>query len=224
MKRCNSIRACRPARDSRTRFSNRAVALLVAATASLYAAAPPAPVSSAQAARPQTVAQDPGVPSGYRIGAGDVLEINVWKEPEASVLSVVVRPDGRVSLPLIKEIEVLGQTPAELEKTLTAKLARLINGADVTVVVKEVHSRKVYLIGAVKKEGSIPLLSNMTVLQVLAEAGGLTDYAKRKNIYVMRTVNGKQVKFPFNYNAVIKGEHVEQNIALLPDDTIVVPH
>jgi polysaccharide export outer membrane protein len=223
MKRCNSIRAYRSVRDSRNRFSNRAVALLLALVSSLGPATPTALGSSSQAPS-RTVAHDLGVPSGFRIGAGDVLEINVWKEPEASVLSVVVRPDGRVSLPLIKEVEVLGQTPTELEKTLTAKLARLINGADVTVVVKEVHSRKVYLIGAVKKEGSIPLLSNMTVLQVLAEAGGLTDYAKRKNIYVMRTVNRQQVKLPFNYNSVIKGEHVEQNIVLLPDDTIVVPH
>ena len=160
----------------------------------------------------------------YHIGAGDVLEINVWNEPQASVQGVAVRPDGKISLPLIKEIDVLGQTPPELQKVLTAKFEKLIRGADVTVVVKEIHSKKVYLVGAMGKAGPIPLLSDhMTVLQALAEAGGMTQYAKRSKIYVLRTQNGKQVRLPFNYNQVIKGEHMEQNIILLPDDTVVVP-
>jgi len=177
-------------------------------------------------------AQTPGTPAAqsaprsdeYRIGAGDVLEINVWNEPQASVAAVAVRPDGKVSLPLIKEIDVLGQTPMELQKALTARFEKLIRGADVTVVVKEIHSKKVYLVGAVGKAGPVPLVSDhMTVLQALAESGGLSQYAKRGKIYVLRTVNGKQVKLPFDYTAVIKGEHMEQNITLLPDDTIVVP-
>jgi polysaccharide export outer membrane protein len=160
----------------------------------------------------------------YRIGAGDVLEINVWNEPQASVPSVVVRPDGKVSLPLIKEIDVLGLSPMEFQKILTAKFEKLIRGADVTVVVKEIKSKKVYLVGAMGKAGPIPLLSDhMTVLQALAEAGGLSQYAKRSKIYVLRKQNGKEFKLPFDYNAVIKGEHMEQNITLLPDDTIVVP-
>ncbi|HKX00125.1 MAG TPA: polysaccharide biosynthesis/export family protein [Bryobacteraceae bacterium] len=162
-------------------------------------------------------------PSGYRIGAGDELQVSVWNEPQASVPSVVVRPDGKISLPLIKELDVNGMTPAELEKILTGKLEPLIHGADVTVVVKAIHSKKVYLVGSVKKEGPVLLLSPMTVLQVLAEAGGITEYAKKKKIYVLRTENGKQVKLPFDYDAVIKGEHMEQNIQVLPDDTIVVP-
>ena len=152
------------------------------------------------------------------------MEINVWKEPEASVQGVVVRPDGKISLPLVKDLEVLGLTPMELQKVLTTRLAKLINGADVTVVVKEIRSKKVYLVGAVKKEGPVPLLADLTVLQVLAEAGGLTEYAKRKKIYILRTENGKQTKLLFNYDAVVKGEHMEQNIPLLPDDMIVVPH
>jgi polysaccharide export outer membrane protein len=164
------------------------------------------------------------VSAEYRIGAGDVLEINVWNEPQASVQGVVVRPDGKVSLPLIKEIEVLGQTPLELQKALTARFEKLIRGADVTVVVKEIRSKKVYLVGAMGKAGPIPLVSDhMTVLQALAEAGGLSQYAKRGKIYVLRNENGKQVRLPFDYNAVIKGEHMEQNVNLLPDDTIVVP-
>jgi len=176
----------------------------------------------ALSASPSTVAT--GVPAGYRIGSGDVLQIDVWKEKEASVPTVVVRPDGKITLPLVKEIEVLGLTPVELEKILAAKLEQLIHGADVTVVVREIHSKKVYLIGAVTKVGPVPLLSSMTVLQVLAEAGGVTEYAKKKKIYILRKENGKEVKRPFNYDAVIKGEGMEQNIAVLPDDTIVVPN
>jgi polysaccharide export outer membrane protein len=185
-------------------------------TARLKAQTPPAPA----AASPDNAAD----PNTYRIGAGDVLEINVWKEPEASVPSAIVRPDGKITLPLIKEVEVEGLTPVELQKLLASKLDRLIHGVDVTVVVKDIRSKKAYLIGAVKKEGPLLLLSNMTVLQVLSEAGGLTDFAKKKKIYILRTENGQQRKIMFNYDEVIKGEHVEQNILVRPEDTIVVPH
>jgi polysaccharide biosynthesis/export protein len=178
----------------------------------------------AEAVQAVTPSPDAGVSPEYRIGAGDSLGITVWRELEASVQSVTVRPDGKISVPLIKEVEVLGLTPTELQKLLTTKLEPFIHGADVTVVVREIRSKKVYLVGAVKKEGALPLLSNMTILQVLSEAGGLTDFAKRKKIYILRDQNGKQVKLPFNYDAVIKGEHMEQNIPVLPDDTIVVPH
>jgi polysaccharide biosynthesis/export protein len=171
-----------------------------------------------------TVSENPTTPAGYRIGAGDVLQISVWNEPGASVAAVVVRPDGKVTVPLVKETDVLGMTPAELEKVLADKLAQFIHGADVTVVVKEIHSKKVYLVGAVNKVGPVALLSQMTVLQALAEAGGLTDYAKRRKIYVLRNENGKQLKLPFNYDVVVKGEHIDQNVVLRPDDTIVVPH
>lgn len=162
-------------------------------------------------------------PAGYRVGPGDVLQIAVWKEPEASVPSVVVRADGKISVPLIKEIEVAGLTPAELEKLLTEKLSKFIRGVDVTVVPKEIVSQKIYLLGAVKKEGPIPLQSSMTVLQALNAGGGLTEYAKRKKIYVLRNENGKQLKLPFDYQAVIRGDHPEQNIQVKAEDTIVVP-
>ena len=171
-------------------------------------------------AAPESAATSPG----YRIGAGDVLEVNIWNEPQASVSNVAVRPDGKISLPLIKEIEVLGLTPMELQKILTSKFDKLIRGADVTVVVREIKSKKVYLVGAIGKAGPIPLLSDhMTVLQALAEVGGVSPYAKRGKIYVLRKQEGKEIKIPFDYNAVIKGEHMEQNITLLPDDTVVVP-
>jgi polysaccharide export outer membrane protein len=204
-------------------------ALQIAATAAAALPQTPAPASAPPASSDATIpekgaAQNASLPPGYHIGAGDVLQIVVWREPEASVQSIVVRPDGIITIPLLKEINVLGLTPVELQKVLTDKLQQFIHGADVTVVVREIHSKKVYLVGAVNKVGPVPLLSNMTVLQVLAEAGGLTEYAKRKKIYIMRQQNGKQSKLPFDYDAVIKGEHMDQNIAVLPDDTIVVPH
>jgi polysaccharide biosynthesis/export protein len=163
------------------------------------------------------------VPDGYRIGAGDVLQIVVWKEPDASVPSTIVRADGKISIPLIKEVDVMGLTPSELEKMLTERISKLIHGADVTVIVKEVNSRKVYLLGGLKKEGPVPLPASMTVLQAINGAGGLTEYAKRKKIYILRSENGQQLRLPFDYQAVIRGERMEQNILLRPDDTIVVP-
>jgi len=161
--------------------------------------------------------------SHYVIGAGDVLAINVWKEPEASLQSVVVRPDGFISMPMVKEVEAAGLTPIELEKQLSLKFAHFFRGADVSVIVKEVHSEKVYLIGAVKKEGPITIKGPLTVLQAVAEAGGLTDYAKRGKIYILRRDNGKEVRLPFDYTAVIQGKHSEENITLQPGDTVVVP-
>ncbi len=166
----------------------------------------------------------PALPEGYRIGPGDVLQIVVWKEPEASVPQALVRADGRISMPLIKEVEVGGMTPAEVEKVLVGKLSGYLNSADVTVIPAEIRSMKVYLAGAVKKEGPLPLLTPMTVFQALNEAGGLTDYAKRSKIYVLRQENGKQVRLPFDYKAVLKGQHMEQNIQLKAGDTVVVPN
>jgi polysaccharide export outer membrane protein len=164
------------------------------------------------------------VPYDYRIGAGDVLQVNVWKEPEASVPTAVVRPDGKISLPLLKDVSVVGLTPKQAEIMITQELGQFIKGADVAVVVAEINSKKVYLVGAVKKEGPLPYTYRMSVLQAISEGGGLTDYAKRKKIYVLRTENGQQFRLPFNYDAVLKGEHMDLNVALLPDDTVVIPH
>jgi polysaccharide export outer membrane protein len=161
----------------------------------------------------------------YRIGEGDVLQISVWGEPAASVPSGVVRPDGMISMPLIKDIRVSGLTPAEAEKAITELLAKLIKGADVTVIVSQIHSKKIFVVGGgVKKEGPISFTYRMTVMQALSEAGGLSDYAKRKKIYVLRNENGRQYKLPFNYDAVLNGEHMELNIPLQAGDTLVVPN
>jgi len=179
---------------------------------------------AAQSAAVDNSLPNKGALAGYRIGAGDVLQIVVWKEPDASVPSVVVRADGKISVPLVKDVEVLGMTPAEAETLLSAKLSQFIHGADVTVVPKEIHSQKIYLLGAVKKEGPVILRSSMTVLQAIMEGGGLTEFAKPKKIYILRKENGQSVRLRFNYNAVIKGEKMEQNIVLLPEDVVVVPH
>jgi polysaccharide export outer membrane protein len=161
-------------------------------------------------------------PSDYRIGTGDVILVSVWKEPDATQ-EVTVRSDGRVSLPLIKEVHVGGLTPAEAEKFLTSKFDQMIPGADVTLIVRTINSRKIYVVGAIRNVGPIAMNASLTVLQALAEAGGLTDFAKKKQIYILRHENGKQVRLLFNYEAVIRGEQMDQNILLQPDDTIVVP-
>jgi polysaccharide export outer membrane protein len=179
----------------------------------------------AQQSSPETPAAPAGnlLARSYRIGPGDVLQVSVWREPEASVPTVVVRPDGSINLPLVKEVPVVGLTPGEAEAALTEQFGRYIRAPGVTVVVKEIHSSKVYLLGAVKKEGPILLQGPTTVLQALAEAGGLTDYAKRKKIYILRTESQKRTRLPFNYDAVIRGERADLDIQLLPGDTIVVP-
>jgi polysaccharide biosynthesis/export protein len=187
-------------------------------------ATPPTQAATKSSTGESIPVKDPRVPAGYRIGAGDVLQISVWKEPDASVASVVVRADGKISVPLIKEVEVLGMTLAEAEAMLAEKLGQFIHGADVTVVPKEIHSQKVYLLGGVKKQGPLMLEALTTVLQAITEAGGLTDEAKPKKIYILRKENGQEVRLPFNYNAVIKGERMEQNITLHPEDVIVIPH
>ncbi len=173
------------------------------------------------AAQQQGASKD--LPEGYRIGAGDVLQIVVWREPDASLPDTVVRSDGKISVPLVGEVVAAGLTPEQLKDSLVEKFSHYINNPVVSVHPRQINSRKVYVLGKVKKEGPIPLIRPMTVLQALDEAGGLAEWANKKKIYVLRKDNGKQVKLPFDYRAVIKGQQLDQNIALLPDDTIIVP-
>ncbi len=197
---------------------------LAAAPGDNAAPAPAAPPPAAAGADAPPTEKARGVPDYYQIGAGDTLQVSVWKEPEASVQNTVVRPDGKIGMPLLKEVEVIGLTPSEAEKLIASRLSKYIPGADVTVVVSGIHSKKIYIVGAVKKEGPIAYTYRMTVMQALSEAGGVTDYAKRKKIYVLRNENGKEYKLPFDYDAVLRGERMELNIPLLPNDTLVVPH
>jgi polysaccharide export outer membrane protein len=171
----------------------------------------------------KTPAVDRGAPDDYSIGEGDILHISVWKEPDASVQSAVVRPDGKISMPMLKEVQASGMTPIQLEKAITEQLGKFISAPDVTVVVSAINSKKIYLLGGVKKEGPIPYTYRMTIMQALSEAGGVTDYAKKKKIYVLHYENGREYRFPFNYDAAVKGEGMELNKVLMPGDTVVVP-
>jgi len=185
------------------------------------AAAQDAAKSSSKAA--QTTSQSPvAADASYRIGPQDVLRIDVWKEAEIS-RSVPVRPDGKISLPLLNDVQAAGLTAMELANNITEGLKKFITSPQVTVTVSEINSRRVYVTGEVTRPGAFPLLPNMTVLQAVTSGGGFTQFARTKNIYVLRNEGGKQTKYPFNYNDVVKGKRPEENITLQPGDTIVVP-
>jgi polysaccharide export outer membrane protein len=162
------------------------------------------------------------LPAGYVIGPEDVLSIVFWRDKDMSA-EVVVRPDGRISLPLLNDVAAAGFTPEELRKQLVNGASKYIEDPNATVVVKEIHSRKVFVTGNVGKPGSYPLIADMNVLQMIAHSGGLLEYADSKNIVVVRTEHGQEQRFKFNYKDVVKGKNVAQNIALRPGDTIIVP-
>jgi polysaccharide biosynthesis/export protein len=158
----------------------------------------------------------------YKIGPQDILRIDVWKEPEISRV-VPVRPDGKISLPLLNDVQAAGLTAIQLAGIISEELKKYIAGPQVTVSVAEINSRRVYVTGEVSRAGAMQLLPNMTVLQALSSSGGFTQFAKIKNIYVLRMIDGKQEKLPFNYKEVVNGRKPEQNIMLQPGDVIVVP-
>ena len=158
----------------------------------------------------------------YKIGPQDIVRIDVWKEPDIS-RTIPVRPDGKISLPLLNDVQASGLTAMQLSASLRESLAKYLTNPQVTVTVTEINSRRVYITGEVTRAGSLPLLPNMTVLQALSSAGGFTQFAKLKSIYVLRNEDGKQVKHPFNYKEVVKGKLAEQNILLQSGDVIVVP-
>jgi polysaccharide biosynthesis/export protein len=159
----------------------------------------------------------------YVIGANDVLAINVWKEPEVS-RSVPVRSDGKISLPLVGELQASGQTPRQLEQEISKRLESYISEPEVTVIVTDSKSQKVNILGMVVKPGAYLLTSSTTVLDAIAMAGGFKDFAKQKSIYVLRQApDGTQKRIPFNYKEVIKGKNPEQNIRVQTGDTVVVP-
>jgi polysaccharide export outer membrane protein len=162
------------------------------------------------------------IDSAYVIGPEDVLDISVWKEPDVSRV-VPVRPDGRISLPLINDVQAAGLSPQQLAVTLTERLRKYLNGPQVTVIVTAINSQRVFVVGEVLRAGAFPMLPGMTVLQALSSAGGFTTFADVRRIHVVRLRNGKQTELPFNYRDVLKGDNPDQNIKLEPGDTIVVP-
>jgi polysaccharide export outer membrane protein len=161
--------------------------------------------------------------ASFVIGNDDVLAISVWKEPEIS-RSIPVRSDGRISLPLVGEVQATGQTPLKLEQEIAARLKNYIDEPEVTVIVQQINSQKFNILGMVTRPGSFPIASASTVLDAIALAGGFRDFAKQKSIYVLRqNPDGTQTRIPFNYKQVVKGQNPAQNIKLQPRDTIVVP-
>jgi polysaccharide export outer membrane protein len=166
--------------------------------------------------------QDKNDPLVYRIGIEDELQISVWKEPELSI-TAVVRPDGMITMPLLNDIYVVGFQPVELQALLAEKLKPFVNEPQVTVVIRGIKSRKVFVYGQVLKAGAYPLVTKKTVLEILTEAGGLAPFAKKRSIYILREVNGKKTQIPFNYNDALKGKSPQSNVELLPGDIVVVP-
>ena len=158
----------------------------------------------------------------YKIGAQDILKIDVWKEPDIT-RQVTVRPDGKISLPLLDEVQAVGFTPMELAKAIREGLKRFINDPQVTVTVTEFNSRRVYVTGEVMHTGALAMLPNMTVLQALSSSGGFTQFANTKKIYILRMDNGKQLRLPVNYKEIVTGRRPEENVVLQAGDTIVVP-
>ena len=165
--------------------------------------------------------KDAEAQSDYVIGADDTLRISVWKEPDLSE-NLPVRPDGKISMPLLNDIQAAGLTPLQLRDSITEKLKKYVADPRVTVVVTAMNSQRVFVTGEVNHSGPVALLPHMTVLQVLGQAG-FTQFANVKGIYILRNENGKQVKIPCNYKEMVKGNHPEQNIAMKPGDTVVVP-
>jgi polysaccharide biosynthesis/export protein len=164
----------------------------------------------------------PGNDNDYKIGPQDVLRIDVWKEAEIS-RTTPVRPDGKISLPLLDDVQAAGLTPVQLAGVIAEGLKKYITNPQVTIGVTEINSRRIYVTGEVTRPGAFPLLPDMTILQALSTAGGFTQFARLKNIYVLRAEDGKQVKPPFNYKAAVAGKKAEQNLVLRPGDVIVVP-
>jgi polysaccharide biosynthesis/export protein len=200
------------------------VALLISSSAFVLRAqtkltnTPSSQPDAAKAAVPPSASSDEFV-----IGPGDVLAINVWKETEISKV-IPVRSDGRISLPLIGEVQSSGLTPKQLEAEITKRLKDYIADPSVTVVVQEVRSQKINVLGMVARPGSFPITSSLTVLDAIALAGGFRDFAKQKSIYVLhQNADGTQSRLTFNYKEVIKGVNVAQNVKLQPRDTVVVP-
>lgn len=159
----------------------------------------------------------------FVIGNDDMLSINVWKEPDIT-RSIPVRSDGKISLPLVGEVQAAGRTPLQLETEITSRLRAYIAAPEVTVMVQQINSEKFNILGQIVKPGAYSLTSGTTVLDAIATSGGFRDFAKKKDIYVLRQgSNGEVSRITFNYSDVIKGKHPEENIALRPRDTVIVP-
>jgi|SRR5580765_1125851 polysaccharide export outer membrane protein len=200
-----------------------AVCAIVAPCAAQSASGTSAVAAKSNApAAASNVAPNVAVPTEYIIGADDVMKVDFWRDKELSS-EVTVRPDGKISLPLLNEIQAAGLTPAQLKDRITEEAKKYVEDPSVTVEVKAINSRKVFIVGEVRKAGPYAITGTMTVLQLLSIAGGLGDYAKGEKIRIVRNEGGKQVSFRFNYKEVLNEQKLAQNIELKPGDTVVVP-
>jgi polysaccharide export outer membrane protein len=178
-------------------------------------AKPPTPAATAPAMPALAV------PDSYVIGESDVIAVTVFKEPTLSS-NMLVRSDGMISLPLLGDVKAAGKTPLQLADEVTAKLKKFIQDPNVTIVLNQMNSKKIYLIGEVGKPGPMVLTPGMTLLQAIATAGGISEYANAKKMYILRTEDGKQKKIPLQYKQALRGDS-SLNLTLNPGDTIVVP-
>lgn len=175
-------------------------------------------VAACGGARAPAIVARPSIP--YLIGANDILTVTFWQD--RTPVDVVVRPDGKISMPLLNDMPAAGYTPQQLATALEEVAAKYITEPQATVTVKESRSRKVFVLGEVATPGMVPLNGEMNVLQLIAVGGGLLEYADKDNIVIIRTENGQETRFKFNYDDVLDGKKVEQNILLQPGDTVVV--
>ena len=208
-----------PIRRQMTRLALPVIFLLLSGVlAAQAAAAPPAatlPVADPSAAKPHD--------DSFVIGNDDVLAINVWNEPNIS-RSIPVRSDGKISLPLVGEVQAAGRTPMKLEQEIASRLQNFISQPEVSVMVQQINSQKFNVLGQVGHPGTFVIANSPTVLDAIALAGGFRDFAKQKAIYVLRqNADGTETRLPFNYKDVIKGKNLAQNVKLQPRDTIIVP-
>jgi polysaccharide biosynthesis/export protein len=168
----------------------------------------------------------PGVKAhddSYRIGNDDRLAISVWKEPDLTK-EIPVRSDGKISLPLVGEIQAAGQTPLQLESEIAGRLKNYITVPEVTVIVEQINSKKYNILGQVGKPGEFSLTLSTTVMDAIAAAGGFRDFAKTKGVYILRqNADGTQSRLNFNYKDFLKGKNLDQNVKIQPHDTIIVP-
>ena len=198
------------------------VALIAGISAPITAAQTAPPVAPAPQAAPRATGPTVDVSSDYVIGTEDVLGIVFWRDTEMTG-DVTVRPDGKITLPLIGDLSAVGLTPEALRDQITKAAAKLIDDPAVTVVVRAINSRKVFITGQVTAPKDYPLTRELTVMQLISLAGGLTEYADKKNITVLRTESGQPKVFKVNYADLSKGKNLAQNIILKPGDTVVVP-
>ena len=161
-------------------------------------------------------------PADYLIGVEDVLTLIYWREKDLSA-EAVVRPDGRISLPLVNDIQAAGLTPEQLRLNVTKAAEKFVQDPSVTVVVKQINSRRVYVTGMISKPGPYPLGGPTTVMQLIAMAGGVNEYADAENITILRNEEGRQSSIRFNYEDIKNRRRLEQNILLKPGDTVVIP-